>query len=151
MQSKRNASRRQVHAIEFNRSLSDILSAKGHEVEFADFLEHHECYDRIVMNPPFENGQDIEHVQHAYSLLRSNGRLVSVMSEGPFFRSDQQSVAFRDWLDDRGARRNNFPTMHSGDKTRFGKQGYAHGSSRSTRRNMSRSPERAFPSGGGDD
>ena len=93
----------QVHAIEFNRSLSDVLSAKGYEVEFADFLEHHECYDRIVMNPPFENGQDIEHVQHAYSLLRSNGRLVSVMSEGPFFRSDQQSITFRAWLDDRGA------------------------------------------------
>ena len=101
MQAK--CSQAQVHAIELNRTLADILSAKGHEVEFADFLEHYECYDRIVMNPPFENGQEMRHVQHAYSLLRSNGRLVSVMSEGPFFRSDQQSIAFRAWLDDRGA------------------------------------------------
>jgi methylase of polypeptide subunit release factors len=99
----------QVHAIEFNRSLSDILSVKGHEVEFADFLEHGQHYDRIVMNPPFENGQDIEHVRHAYDLLSPEGRLVAIVSEGPFFRSDKKSVAFRDWLDDVGAEVESLP------------------------------------------
>jgi predicted RNA methylase len=99
----------QVHAIEFNRSLSDILSVKGHEVEFADFLEHRDNYDRIVMNPPFENGQDIEHVRHAYDLLSPEGRLVAIVSEGPFFRSDKKSVAFRDWLDDVGAEVESLP------------------------------------------
>ena len=85
-------------AIEQNYTLSDVLSAKGHEVEFGDFLEHQGTYDRIVMNPPFEDGQDIEHIQHAYSLLSPGGRLVSVISEGPFFRADKQSTAFREWL-----------------------------------------------------
>jgi predicted RNA methylase len=99
----------QLHAIEFNQALSDILSVKGHEVEFADFLDHRDNYDRIVMNPPFENGQDIEHVRHAYDLLSPDGRLVAVVSEGPFFRSDKKSVAFREWLDAVGAEVESLP------------------------------------------
>lgn len=89
-----------MHAIEFNRTLADVLSAKGHEVEYGDFLEHQGVYDRILMNPPFEHGADMTHIQHAYSLLASGGRVVSVISEGPFFRSDKQSTSFREWLDD---------------------------------------------------
>jgi hypothetical protein len=87
-------------AIERNYTLSDVLSAKGHEVQFGDFLEHQGSYDRIVMNPPFEYGQDMEHIRHAFSLLSPGGRLVSVVCEGPFFRSDKHSVAFREWLDE---------------------------------------------------
>jgi hypothetical protein len=87
-----------VHAIEWNRMLSDVLSAKGHDVEYGDFLEHVGVYDRILMNPPFEQGADMTHIQHAYSLLAAGGRLVSVISEGPFFRTDKQSTAFREWL-----------------------------------------------------
>src|SRR5688572_10064976 len=52
---------------------------------------------------PFEYGQDIKHVRHAYELLASGGRLVSVVCEGPFFRSDAKSVAFREWLDELAA------------------------------------------------
>ncbi len=85
-----------IHAVEQNRALQDVLAAKGHAVEFADFLEHQGTYDRIVMNPPFD--ADSEHVQHAYALLAPAGRLVSVMSEGPFFRNDTKSAAFRNWL-----------------------------------------------------
>lgn len=88
----------ELHAIERNFTLADVLAAKGHAVEFADFLDHQGSYDRILMNPPFENSLDAEHVQHAYALLAPGGRLVSVMCEGPFFRSDVKSVAFRDWL-----------------------------------------------------
>lgn len=89
----------QLHAIERNQTLSDILSVKGHAVEFADFLHHSDHYDRIVMNPPFESGQDIEHVRHAYDLLTPDGRLVAVMSEGPFFRGDNKAINFRKWLE----------------------------------------------------
>jgi hypothetical protein len=46
-------------AIEFNRTLSDVLSAKGHPVQFGVFLEHNGRYDIVLMNPPFENGADI--------------------------------------------------------------------------------------------
>lgn len=91
----------ELAGIEYNLSLRQLLAARGYDelVEFGDFLEHQGSYDKIVMNPPFEKGADIEHVQHAYDLLDSGGRVVSVMCEGPFFRSDAKSQAFRDWLE----------------------------------------------------
>lgn len=89
-----------IHAIEVNRTLADVLSAKGHEVAFDDFLNHRGNYDRILMNPPFESGADVVHIQHAFQQLSPGGRLISVVSEGPFFRVDNRSVAFRDWLEE---------------------------------------------------
>ncbi len=85
--------------IEQSSMLADLLEKKGHDVERGDFLEHKGEYDRIVMNPPFENGQDIAHVQHAYDLLKPGGKVVAIMSEGPFFRGDRQATAFREWLE----------------------------------------------------
>ena len=99
----REAPGAQVTAIEQNRTLADVLSTKGIAAQFADFLEHDGSYDRVVMNPPFEKGQDIDHVRHAYELLASGGRLVSVMSEGPFYRSDAKATEFRQWADALGA------------------------------------------------
>jgi len=37
-------------------------------------------YDRILMNPPFTKGQDIQHVTHALKFLKPNGVLVSIMA-----------------------------------------------------------------------
>ena len=90
-----------VDVVEINSTLRDILEEKGHEVVEFDFLDmkpSDKQYDRIVMNPPFEQGQDMEHVQHAYKMLKPGGRVVSIMSKGPFFRKDKKSVAFREWL-----------------------------------------------------
>lgn len=66
-------------------------------------------YDRIVMNPPFSKGRDILHVQHAYSLLKPGGRLVAIMGEGAFFRSNNDAEGFRAWLDDLGATSERLP------------------------------------------
>ena len=92
-------------AIEQNLTLQGVLTAKGFGdiVSYGDFLAHGGEYDRVVLNPPFEHGQDIDHVRHAYALLDGGGRAVSVVCEGPFFRSDAKSVAFRKWLDEIGA------------------------------------------------
>jgi hypothetical protein len=89
-------------AIERNLALQGVLTAKryGEIVRYEDFLEHVGEYDRVVMNPPFEEGQDILHVRHAYDLLAPAGRLVSIVCEGPFFRNDAKSVAFRAWLEE---------------------------------------------------
>lgn len=59
-------------------------------------------YDRIIMNPPFSDRRDAEHVQHAYSLLRPGGRLVALMGEGVFFGQDKKAQAFREWLEQVG-------------------------------------------------
>jgi hypothetical protein len=90
-----------VTAIERNLTLQGVLTAKGYDeiVSYGDFLDHSGQYDRIIMNPPFEQGQDMTHVRHAYDLLAAGGRIVAVMCEGPFFREDANSKAFRSWLD----------------------------------------------------
>lgn len=89
-------------AIERNLTLQGVLTAKGYDeiASYEDFLNHTGEHDRILMNPPFEQGQDMTHVRHAYHLLAPGGRLVAVMSEGPFFREDANSKAFRSWLDE---------------------------------------------------
>lgn len=88
--------------IELSSTLKGILDLKGHNIVGNDFLEHTGEYDRIIMNPPFEKGQDIDHVKHAYSLLKPGGKLVSIMSEGPFFNSNKKGQAFREWLEEVG-------------------------------------------------
>jgi|GEM_PF-6264496 len=89
-----------IQAYEKNYTLCDILEAKGYNLIRGDFLSvaPSECYDRIVMNPPFERLQDVEHVQHAYQFLKPGGRLTAIMSTSPFFRSDQKSQTFREWF-----------------------------------------------------
>lgn len=98
-----------LDVIELNHALSEILKEKGHNIVGSDFLEHKGEYDRIVMNPPFEKGQDIDHVRHAYDLLKPGGKLVSIMSEGTFFRSDKKATEFREWLDEVGGTSEKLP------------------------------------------
>lgn len=59
-------------------------------------------YDRILMNPPFSNRRDAEHVRHAYSLLKPGGRIVAIMGEGVFFGQDKKAQDFRAWLEEVG-------------------------------------------------
>jgi tRNA G10 N-methylase Trm11 len=67
--------------VEYNISLSEALKQKGFEVDNSDFLDYSGGpYDRIIMNPPFENLEDIAHVEHAFKLLAPGGRLVSIMA-----------------------------------------------------------------------
>lgn len=93
-----------VDVVEFNSSLYELLEEKGYDPVAMDFMEFNpgEEYDRIVMNPPFEKGQDIDHVRHAFELLKPGGTLVAIMSEGPFFRSDRKSKEWREFLDEYG-------------------------------------------------
>jgi len=102
--------------IEICGALWPILKAKGYTLVATDFLRHQGedveggGYDKIVMNPPFEKGQDIDHVRHAYSLLKPDGRLVAIMSEGSFYRSDRKATEFRDWLADVGGESDKNPS-----------------------------------------
>jgi methylase of polypeptide subunit release factors len=94
--------------IEKNHDRARSLEAEfGDSMHFAivrgDFLDFPPVkftngYDRIYMNPPFEEGQDIDHVRHAYGMLADGGEMVAVMSEGVFFRGDRKATEFREWL-----------------------------------------------------
>lgn len=93
-----------LDAIEMNSNLREILELKGYNVIASDFISYEEtAYDKILMNPPFENGQDVDHVMHAYDLLKHGGRLVAIMSEGPFFRQFKKDENFREWLSENNA------------------------------------------------
>ncbi len=89
-----------VDAVEMASQLRDILREKGHNLVGNDFLEMtpDKQYDRIVMNPPFSRNQDIEHVNHAYSMLRPGGRLVAIVSSMTGDRLDRKNKDFRDFL-----------------------------------------------------
>jgi len=94
-------SKDRIFCIERNEQRAEHLRHKGYTVQCYDFLKYKapEKFDTIFMNPPFEEGQDIDHVQHAYQCLANGGKLVSIMSEGTFFRGDRKATDFRDWAE----------------------------------------------------
>lgn len=92
-----------IHAVELDQRNCEILIEKGFGiVEEGNFLTmgfRVPQWDRIIMNPPFTRQQDVDHILHAYSLLENKGILVSVVSEGPFFRENKKSTNFRKFLE----------------------------------------------------
>lgn len=93
-----------VMCIELQPAHGAALLSAGfteHQVIVADFLAvdlKGAAFDVVAMNPPFARQADIRHVMHAAKLLRPGGRLVSVMSAGVKFRSDNLTRAFRDMV-----------------------------------------------------
>jgi predicted RNA methylase len=56
------------------------------DVRCSDFLTLGEdlgTFDRVLMNPPFERGSDIKHIEHARRFLKPGGILVAVCANGP--------------------------------------------------------------------
>ncbi len=100
-----------VDAVEMHSSLRDILTKKGHNVVEHDFttMVAEPKYDRVLMNPPFEKGQDMVHVQRAYDMLKPGGTMVAIMGEGAFFRGDKQAEGFRSWLNGVGGTSEKLP------------------------------------------
>lgn len=88
--------------MEFNCTLFEILQRKGHKGIKTDFLllEPFVVYDFVLMNPPFEKLQDIEHVRHAYKFLKPGGQLRAIMS--PVFTFRENCREFREWVEDLG-------------------------------------------------
>jgi SAM-dependent methyltransferase len=73
----------------------------------ADFLEWRptagvDTFDAVVMNPPFEQAQYIDHVRRAWEFVKPGGRLVAVLPEGVWFKTDKKHKAFREWMDAQG-------------------------------------------------
>jgi phospholipid N-methyltransferase len=96
---KRNTN---LTCVEINTDMAKYLSGKPYsdDVEYIDFLEWGKGreFDRIVMNPPFAKQQDIDHVNHAYSLLSKGGVLVAITSPSPYFRETEKAAAFRELI-----------------------------------------------------
>ncbi|MCK5610448.1 methyltransferase [Candidatus Pacearchaeota archaeon] len=84
-----------LHCCECNYTLRDILKAKGYDVGAEDFLNYLApgVYDKIIMNPPFENRQDINHIKHALMCLKRGGTLVALCGGGPRQLKELQPIS----------------------------------------------------------
>lgn len=63
----------------------------------ADFLnmdaKRYGLFDRVLMNPPFNDGADVKHLEHALTFLKPGGVLVAICATGP------KQAAFHQWLE----------------------------------------------------
>lgn len=85
----------QITAVEINHNLVQLLMQQrdktvyandsNFKIVHADFLECNGSlgkFDRVLMNPPFEDGTDIKHIRHATKFLKLGGRLVAICAGG---------------------------------------------------------------------
>ncbi len=101
-----------VEAVELQTDLVEHLRSGSDEpiipIWNCDFMTWNppSKFDRVVANSPFSRRQDVEHVTHAYSMLKPGGRLVSVVSGSAVHRIDKKGSAFRALVDRCGSYRN---------------------------------------------
>lgn len=71
----------QAVAVEVTPMRAAMLKEQGFDVRQVDFLdmEPNQSFDRVVMNPPYSNGQALRHVKHALGFLNQGGMLVAVV------------------------------------------------------------------------
>lgn len=99
-----------VDCVELNTDRAKALSESGHyrRVLPVDFLAYqppaNALYDVVIMNPPFDRERDIDHVLHAFSLLKDGGHLVAVMSAATEFRETKKSKSFREIVEQHSGR-----------------------------------------------
>jgi len=88
-----------LFACELNREHFLALNSVNARVNIhlGDFMKaRYSDIDRVVANPPFSKRQDVDHVERAFSMLRSGGRLVSVVSGSAMHRIDKKGEAFKE-------------------------------------------------------
>lgn len=78
-----------------------LFEAGFSDVTLGDFLEMEPqpIYDRIVMNPPFNGGVDVDHVLHASRFLKPDGRLVAITGPSWEVNSSRKAEAFREFIE----------------------------------------------------
>ena len=90
VQAVMNAVDTEIVAFEINHALCSQLTASFPsyvlQARCKDFLQVEDGrgqWERILMNPPFENAVDIKHIKHAYELLKPGGKMVAICAGGP--------------------------------------------------------------------
>jgi hypothetical protein len=71
-------------------------------------------YDRIIMNPPFDGMEDIDHVIAAWDRLKEGGEMVALMSGG-----SADDPKFRSWVNSCLAGEINLPASAFNSKETF--------------------------------
>jgi len=82
------------------------LVSQGFNVVAREFMDYRpeEQYDVILMNPPFSlEGSPrayIDHVMHAWSMLRKGGRFAAIVPGGWKYAQDKRASEFREFVCD---------------------------------------------------
>lgn len=79
-----------VHCIEIDPGrYRELAQHQYGSVHLGDFLETpaSPLYDAVLMNPPFHDRADVQHVLHGWKFLRPGGRLVAIVSAGALTRA----------------------------------------------------------------
>jgi len=87
-------------AVELNPAMVEV-KALTDGLHYADFLHCNGelgTFDRIIANPPFRAGQDVDHVRHMFDLVNPGGMIVTVTSPAWQYRTDRRHTDFRTWL-----------------------------------------------------
>lgn len=95
-----------LYVVELQERHAAVLAEQGYRhLHIGDFMKaEFPClFERVVMNPPFERYQDIEHVKRAFDLLAPGGRCVAVMSAGSINGEQSQHIRFKELLDEYGS------------------------------------------------
>lgn len=89
-----------VLAVEIDPTLASRLRDRGIDTYTIDFLELPPSpeFDLVLMNPPFRDGADVEHIRHAMKFLRPGGRLVAICANGPRQHEALRPIADR-WIE----------------------------------------------------
>ncbi|MBR2429999.1 class I SAM-dependent methyltransferase [bacterium] len=92
----------QIDVIEPNQDLRRVLFKKGYNLVDYNILNYRPDfqYDKIIMNPPYEEGNDILHLLHCFNLLKPKGSLVAILPENAFIKPKQPGYEKwqKDWL-----------------------------------------------------
>lgn len=85
-----------ITAVEISQELAASLEPWADDIIVDDFLSQNGNlgeFDRIIMNPPFKNGEDIKHIKHAVTFLNPSGKLVALCANGPRQKRELQDIA----------------------------------------------------------
>jgi len=82
-----------------DRNVAKLKAAGLTDVIHGDFLamDPSPIFDRIILNPPFGNLQDIKHVEHAARFLKPDGELIAITSPSYQHRTTAAAAAFREF------------------------------------------------------
>lgn len=103
----------EIHAVEFSDLNAEFIRDKHPDIDLfiGDFLQYDKerDFDFIIGNPPFrykdevdeKQKHDIDHIYHAYNLLKPNkGRLAFITSQAWRNNSQKKFKAFKGFVDD---------------------------------------------------
>lgn len=99
---KKALPRAKVYAVEINPLHMPYMKQAGYEeIHVGDFMQYQPSmeFDLILMNPPFQDS--LEHIYHAYTMLKSGGTLISIAEGGLSFRKDRKYKKWETFVKDK--------------------------------------------------